>query len=217
VNNCGHGYTAGQGIAAAVDAGEVFMQGVTLRGCQDTLYTGPLPPHERLPDGFLGPRQFGERLPSRQHYVDCKIEGTIDFIFGGADALFEDCRILCRDCGREAVGYIAAPSTPKGGLGYLFLHCTVEGASTDSFYLARPWREYGRAIFAECRLDAVIKRAGWDNWGNPANEITCYFAEYKSSGAVAWENRAFGKALSTHEFNLLVSQFRNSVPWGRQQ
>lgn len=46
-----------------------------------------------MKDGFLGPRQNHPRVMSYQYYKDCKISGDIDFIFGGASSVFENCHI----------------------------------------------------------------------------------------------------------------------------
>lgn len=207
-NTAGDGRIHGQGIAAAVDAREAYFCNVSLLGCQDTLFTGPLPEHERMPDGFLGPKQHAPRLPSRQYYTNCYIRGDIDFIFGGADALFEDCTLHCRNRGQAVNGYIAAPSTPRGGIGYVFYHCTVKhgAAAAGTFYLARPWRAYGRAAFLECTLSEVICADGFDDWDDAQNRTTCHFAEYASRGAGAAAPRVFGTQLRAHEAQLLLSQ-----------
>nr|WP_262919161.1 pectinesterase family protein [Niabella hibiscisoli] len=36
------------------------------------------------------------RAKSKQYYKNCYIEGTTDFIFGAATALFENCSIYCK-------------------------------------------------------------------------------------------------------------------------
>ena len=90
-NDAGPGSAVGQAIAAYVDAEKAVFRRVRLLGNQDTLFCAPLPEAEREKDGFLGPRKFAPRRPSAQYYQSCEIAGDIDFIFGGADALFEQC------------------------------------------------------------------------------------------------------------------------------
>lgn len=201
-NAAGPGRLRGQGIAVAVDARRAEFDDVALLGYQDTLFTGPLPARERLPGGFLGPRQFAPRLPSAQLYRRCRIAGEVDFIFGGADALFEDCTLLCRGEG----GFVAAPSTAPGGLGYVFHRCAVRaaGAPPGSFHLARPWRPHGRCAFLRCALDEVIAPAGFDDWGDAANRATARFAEYGNTGPGAAGPRAFGAALARPEAQALL-------------
>ena len=208
-NAAGPGRLRGQAVAAAVDARWADFYDVALLGYQDTLFTGPLPEKERQPDGFLGPKQFAPRLPSTQRYRRCVIGGEVDFIFGGADALFEDCTLLCRGAG----GFVAAPSTPPGGAGYLFHRCTLRGAGAPpaSFHLARPWRPYGRCAFVDCAMDGTIAPAGFDDWGRPEDRATAFFAEYGSTGPGAASPRAFGKALTAGEAAALVRAAR--APW----
>ena len=129
-NDAGPGSLVGQGIAAYVDTRRAVFRRVRLLGNQDTLFCAPLPEKEREKDGFLGPRVFTPRLPSAQYYQSCEIAGDIDFIFGGADALFEQCVIRSVDNGpgpckeaKEGRGYVTAPSTPAGGLGFVFWDC----------------------------------------------------------------------------------------------
>ncbi len=92
-NDAGPGAKAGQAVAAYVDSAHAVFEKVRLLGNQDTLFCAPLPEKEREKDGFLGPRGLAPRRASAQYYHDCEIAGDIDFIFGGADALFEQCTL----------------------------------------------------------------------------------------------------------------------------
>ena len=92
-NDAGPGAKAGQAVAAYVDSAHAVFEKVRLLGNQDTLFCAPLPEKERERDGFLGPGRFAPRRPTAQYYRHCEIAGDIDFIFGGADALFEQCTI----------------------------------------------------------------------------------------------------------------------------
>jgi pectinesterase len=163
----------GQAVAVVVYGDRAQFSNCRFLGFQDTLYT------------------IGEN--SREYYKDCYIEGTVDFIFGAATALFEDCVIH----GKKG-GYLTAASTIQGKtFGYVFLHCTLDAdAQPDSYYLGRPWRPYAKTVFIECRMNSVIRPEGWHNWNKPEAEQTAYYAEYKSSGAggdssqrVAWSHQ----------------------------
>ena len=48
--------------------------------------------------------------------------------------------------------------------------------------LGRPWRPYARVVYIHTELPADLNPAGWNNWSNPANESTAYFAESNSTG-----------------------------------
>ncbi len=81
-----------------------------LSGYQDTLCTGPLPDLQKDGTPFCTPASANPEY-CRQTYEYCWIEGTVDFIFGGADAVFHQCHI--HSLASKNPGYITAASTPK--------------------------------------------------------------------------------------------------------
>lgn len=121
-NDAGPGAKAGQAVAAYVDSARAAFDRVRLLGNQDTLFCAPLPEKEREKDGFLGPRGLAPRRASAQYYHACEIAGDIDFIFGGADALFEHCTLRTVDNGL-AHSWVTAPSGAAQGLGFVFWDC----------------------------------------------------------------------------------------------
>ncbi|MBK7098351.1 MAG: pectin esterase [Sphingobacteriales bacterium] len=151
----------GQAVAVRVASDKVKFVNCKFLGFQDTLYT------------------WGYGASSRQYYKNCYIEGTVDFIFGSSTAVFDDCRIF----GKRG-GFLTAASTPDSSkYGYVFLNCKIDGdAPPESFYLGRPWRPYAKTVFINCLMSGIIKPEGWDNWRNPENEKTVFYAEYKSGG-----------------------------------
>ncbi|THH41810.1 pectinesterase family protein [Neolewinella litorea] len=152
----------GQAVAVAVEADRARFFDCRFLGHQDTLYA----------DG----------LNTRQYYKNCYIEGTTDFIFGAATALFEDCTIHSK-----ADSYITAASTPEGrDFGFVFLNCRLTAApGVDAVYLGRPWRAHAKTAFINCELGDHIVAAGWDNWSDPSREATVFYAEYGNTGAGA--------------------------------
>lgn len=197
-NTAGDGADVGQALAVYADASRVCMMGVNLYGNQDTLFTAPLPRQERELYGFRGPREHTPRLATRQYYRDCVIRGNIDFIFGGANAVFDRCRIEPW-AHRSRVCYITAGSTFESTPGYLFAECEVQGnCPPATVYLGRPWRAHAAAYWLDCRLSDEIHPDGWDNWEDPANEATARFGEYGSYGPGAAPQRAFGSVGDIH-------------------
>ncbi|WP_101910418.1 pectinesterase family protein [Marasmitruncus massiliensis] len=184
-NTAGDGRVAGQAIAAYVDTRFAYFRNVRFLGRQDTLFAAPLPEAPRIPGSFIGPRENAPREPNTQYYLDCHIEGDVDFIFGGAHTVFEGCELVSLSRNEAVNGYIAAPCTPKRqAFGFLFYHCRLlsENCKPGTVFLGRPWREYGKAVFLECELGRHIAPSGWNNWDNPANEKTAVFAEYRNDG-----------------------------------
>lgn len=211
-NTAGDGAEAGQALAVYADASRVCMIDVALYGNQDTLFTAPLPLAEREPNGFRGPREHTPRLDTKQYYRNCIISGNIDFIFGGANAVFDQCRIVPL-AHKSHTSYITAASTPQGKPGYLFANCTIQGTCPEgTVFLGRPWRAYARVFWLHCYLSNEIAPAGWDNWSDPANEDSVHFGESGSFGPGAKENgRAFGTVNSKQETAVMqhmLAEFR---------
>lgn len=149
----------GQALALYVDADKAVFKDCKFLGNQDTIFLG------------------GEN--ANQLFQNCYIEGTTDFIFGPATAVFDHCTIRCK-----SNSFITAASTPAGkNVGFVFLNCTVKAdSSVNKLYLGRPWRANAKTTFLYSTLPAAIAPEGWDNWGNTANEQTAYFAEYTNNG-----------------------------------
>ena len=173
----------GQAIALYADGEDLLVEDCALLGRQDTLFTAPLPEKEIEPRGIVGPKESAPRVPQRHIYRRGVIRGDIDFIFGGADARFEDCDIVSID-GRAKrdepyVGYVCAPSTPKGQKnGYVFARCRFigDGVPAHSVYLARPWRDYAKARFVGCEIGGHVAPERFDDWNKPQTHETAEFS-----------------------------------------
>lgn len=194
VNDAGEPARKGQEVALSVCADGFEAEDCVLRSTQDTLFLGPLPPDliERY-EGFL-PDALRRPGPLSQRLRRCRIEGSVDFVFGCGEALFEDCELRSVYDGR-AGGYVAAPAhTPEQSRGFLFRRCAftaARGVAPASVYLARPWRDYGLARFEDCAYDAHIAPAGFDPWLDSGRDATARFFETPSvPGRVGWINQA---------------------------
>lgn len=212
---------AGQAIALYADGDHLLVEDCVLKSFQDTLFTAPLPPKEIERNGFIGPKQHAPRIPQRHTYRRCRIEGDVDFIFGGAAAWFEDCDIVAVD-GRgdrslPFAAYCTAASTPEGqAYGYVFRHCRFlhEGCPKGGVYIGRPWREWAKTVLLDCVLDEHIAPAGFDDWGKAHAHSTVFFAEYGSRGpGAAGERAAFVRKLSAKEAaGITYEDFLSSLP-----
>ncbi len=193
INDAGSPEVKGQEVALSVVADDFCMENCRLTSTQDTLFAGPLPEDliERY-DGFLeDPLRRGGNL--RQHYKNCLIEGTVDFIFGCGDALFEECQLRSLVDARD-VGYIAAPAHGiRQRQGLRFVNCSMScqpGVSEGSIYLARPWRDYGIASFENCVYGPHIAAVGFDKWNDTRRDLTARFFEVPlMPGRAGWINR----------------------------
>lgn len=168
----------GQAIALGIEADRTVIENVAVIGNQDALYTA------------------GENC--RQYFKNCYIEGTTDFIFGEATALFKNCTIHSK-----SNSYITAASTPKETeFGYVFIDCKLTAnENVDKVYLGRPWRDYAKTVFISCELDSHIRPEGWNPWNKSGREKTAYYAEYNNygDGAKIEERVAWSHQLSKKE------------------
>lgn len=134
----GQGYPPGagesggaQGVALTLQADQVLLDGVRLVGHQDTL-------HARRP---------GPDMPARVLVRRSLIAGDVDFIFGSATLVIDDCTVQSRG-GRRTPGHgghVLAPSTPPGvRLGFLVVRSRFvaePGVAAGSISLGRAWDE----------------------------------------------------------------------------
>ena len=184
----------GQAVALHVEGDRATFRHCRMLGNQDTLF----PAVEN----------------SRQYYQDCYIEGTTDFIFGTATAVFENCEIRSK---RNS--YIAAAATTeRQAYGFVFLNCRLTADSAaHKVYLGRPWRPHSRTVYLHCDIGAHILPAGWDNWRDAANEKTAYYAEYQSTGPGAnpgararWSHQLTAKEAKRYTLGRI---FGGTAPW----
>jgi pectinesterase len=146
----------GQALAIAVNGDRVVFRNCRFLGHQDTVFLNR----------------------GRQYFDGCSIVGTIDFLFGGATAWFENCDIRAL-----ASSFITATSTPpEAAYGFIFNRCRVIVAEGETTYLGRPWRDHSAVLFMRCNLGAGIRPEGWHNWDKRWRETTSRYLEYRNTG-----------------------------------
>ena len=175
----------GQAVALHADGDNLLFENVILRSAQDTLFTGPLPKDLiKRHEGFLDISHRKDRK-TRQIYKECTISGDVDFIFGGAYALFYKCNIVSIFGGdnKEIGGYLCAPSHEESDkYGYLFYQCNLTAQdNVTNVVLARPWRDYGNAAFIECNVGKHISPLGFNKWNKTNRDKTARFYEYSEN------------------------------------
>ncbi len=153
-----------QALALLVTGDRAIFRNMRLLGNQDTLYAAGSGAH--------------------QYYSHCYIEGNVDFIFGDAKALFEDCEI--RNTAHKG-GFVTANGRNDASQdsAYVFNRCKLTAEpGVEHVYLGRPWRPYAKVIFLNTSMGAHIDPAGWSEWhpGETHSLDTSYYAEFNSSG-----------------------------------
>ncbi|KAI3521303.1 hypothetical protein L1887_10765 [Cichorium endivia] len=130
----------------------------------------------------------------RQFFINSYIAGTVDFIFGNAAVVFQDCDIHARRPGPGQKNMLTAQgrTDPNQNTGIVIQKCRI-GATSDlqpvqwSFptYLGRPWKEYSRTVVMQSTISDVIHPAGWFEWYGNFALNTLFYGEYQNTGAGA--------------------------------
>lgn len=164
-----------QAVALRSDSDLSVYYRCSMRGYQDTLY-----PHT-----------------NRQFYRECRISGTVDFIFGDATVVFQNCQILVKKGLPNQKNTITAqgrkdPAQPTGfsiqfsnisaDSDLLQASNSVNSSSTTLSYLGRPWKQYSRTIIMKSYISNAIRAEGWLEWNGDFALDTLYYGEYMNYG-----------------------------------
>ncbi|XP_002523112.2 probable pectinesterase/pectinesterase inhibitor 7 [Ricinus communis] len=194
-----------QAVALRSGADLSTFYSCSFEGYQDTLYTHSL----------------------RQFYSECDIYGTVDFIFGNAAVVFQNCNLYPRLPMSGQFNAITAQgrTDPNQNTGTSIHNCTIRAAddlassnSTVRTYLGRPWKEYSRTVYMQSYMDSLIHPAGWQIWSGDFALSTLYYAEYNNTGPgsdtnnrVTWEG--YHVINATDAANFTVSGFLLGQDW----
>lgn len=158
-----------QAVALRVSGDDAIFYNCHMDGYQDTLYVHAY----------------------RQFYRDCVISGTIDFIFGDASAVFQNCKMVVRKpMDNQGCMVTAQGRKDRRGIGAIVLQNCKITAAPDFLavkpalqaYLGRPWKEYSRTIIMQSDIDGFINPEGWSPWAGTWGLDTCYYGEYQNRG-----------------------------------
>lgn len=129
--------------------------------------------------------------PGRIYVKDSYVEGTVDYIFGDATVVFDNCQInsVARSDGQAI--YTAA-NTMLNDLGYVFIDCKL---TADSYYkanssqvkLGRPWQgdasELSRGshtAYINTTVTDQLFEEGWQAWGPETITSKIRYMEYNT-------------------------------------
>lgn len=152
-------------VAFGSAADKVYLKDCRFIGRQDTLYL--------------------HGAGSRVQVEDCYIEGTVDFIFGDADAYFTNCDLYMAYFTEKDNGYFTAANTKKGNVGFVFSQCNLEAdpayGEDGDVSLGRPWQteiytETGRNADGSSYLisyDPERKNPTYENTSSAVTFIEC--------------------------------------------
>ena len=130
---------------------------------------------------------------NRQFYRDSFITGTVDFIFGNAAVVFQNCNLVARKPLNSQNNMVTAQGRedPNQNTGTSIQQCQLTPSSdlkpvvgSIKTYLGRPWKNFSRTVVMQSTLDSHIDPAGWAEWDaqHPDYLKTLYYGEYMNSG-----------------------------------
>ncbi|KAL4367013.1 hypothetical protein GQ457_05G030400 [Hibiscus cannabinus] len=158
-----------QAVALRVGADQAVINRCQIDAYQDTLYT-----HS-----------------NRQFYRDSYITGTVDFIFGDAAVVFQNCKLVARKPMDKQSNMVTAQGRidPNQNTGTSIQSCNIIASSdlqpvkgTIKTYLGRPWKEYSRTVIMQSFIDDHIDPSGWSIWSGDFALKTLYYGEYMNKG-----------------------------------
>ncbi|KAL3517415.1 hypothetical protein ACH5RR_020004 [Cinchona calisaya] len=127
----------------------------------------------------------------RQFFRECDVYGTVDFIFGNAAVVFQNCSLYARkpNSNQQNIFIAQGREDPNQNTGISILNCKVAAAADllpvlSSFknYLGRPWKEYSRTVYLLSSMESLIDPAGWLPWDGDFALSTLYYGEYRNRG-----------------------------------
>ncbi|KAJ4981093.1 hypothetical protein NE237_031930 [Protea cynaroides] len=158
-----------QAVALRVSADRSVINRCRMDAFQGTLYTHTL----------------------RQFYRDSYITGTVDFIFGDAAVVFQNCKLVARKPMNGQQNMITSQGrTDENQNSWTSIqNCQIIPGSTlapvnNSFstYPGRPWKEYSRTVVMQSYIADHIVPQGWSQWNRDFALMTLYYSEYSNRG-----------------------------------
>ncbi|XP_047307817.1 pectinesterase/pectinesterase inhibitor PPE8B-like [Impatiens glandulifera] len=195
-----------QAVAFRSDSDLSVLFRCSFRGYQDTLYAHSM----------------------RQFYRECRISGTVDFIFGDGTVVFQSCQILARKGLPNQKNTITAqgrkdPTEPTG-FSIQFSNISAEpelmaSLNNTQTYLGRPWKLYSRTMIMQSYISPAIRPEGWLEWNGDFALDTLWYGEYMNygpsaglGGRIKWPG-FHGLNDSSQASNFTVAQFILGNSW----
>ncbi|CAN1170554.1 Probable pectinesterase/pectinesterase inhibitor 34 [Linum perenne] len=158
-----------QAVALRIGADHAVIYRCNVIGYQDTLYV-----HS-----------------NRQFYRECDIYGTVDFVFGNAAVVLQNCSFYARKPMDMQKNTVTAQNRkdPNQNTG-ISIHASRILATPDlqaskgSFqtYLGRPWKMYSRTVVMVTYIGDHVHPRGWLEWNATFALDTLYYGEYMNYG-----------------------------------
>ena len=199
--------TVGQCVALSVHGNNFAAVNMNLVSTQDTLFLSPFPDDLVVRyRGFIPQRQLYKEGGNLHLFKNCKISGTVDFIFGCSEAYFLNCEIISLKDTRNC-GFVVAPAHPlaeKSGFNFIDCDFIGGGANDGTVYLARPWRDFGKCSFINCKLGKHVNSGLFDKWDDTDRDKSARFCYYSLKSERPLIPVPWGRALTKEQaYNII--------------
>ena len=203
--------SGGQCVALSVIAKKFFAENADFKSHQDTVFLAPFPKDPIIKDSELVPSAMLNMRENDSHiFRNCRIYGTVDFIFGCAEAYFDGCEIISLES--KNGGYLAAPAHPlEQKFGFSFLNCKlIDGGAKRGVFLARPWRDFGACAFINCVADGHLSEKLFNKWNDSDRDKTARFSFFNLKGFHG-NPEPWSKELTREEANKIISRYNEKL------
>ncbi|KAF5945940.1 hypothetical protein HYC85_016168 [Camellia sinensis] len=186
-----------QAVALRNDADLSTFYNCSFEGYQDTLYTHSL----------------------RQFYRQCDVYGTVDFIFGNAATVLQDCNLYPRLplLGQSNTITAQGKTDINQNTGTSIHNCSITAAQdlassngTTQTFLGRPWKLYSSVVYMQSFMDYLINPAGWAPWSGDFALNTSYYAEYNNYGP---GSNTSNRAATLDQEDMVIDESNSGEPW----
>ncbi|OAY48896.1 hypothetical protein MANES_05G013700v8 [Manihot esculenta] len=125
------------------------------------------------------------------YFKNCYIEGAIDFIYGSAQSIYEEC-VISLNVGKYDPGLPSSitaqkKAEPEDPSGFVFKNCEITG--TGKAHLGRAWGPYSTVIIYNSTISDIILPQGWNAWHFVGHEENFTYVEANNTGAGADTSR----------------------------
>ncbi|KAJ6853415.1 putative pectinesterase [Iris pallida] len=159
-----------QAVALRVGGDRSVVNRCQLHGYQDTLYAHSL----------------------RQFYRGSTVSGTVDFVFGNAAVVLQECDLVARLPMSKQKNLVTAQgrTDPNQNTGTSIQSCRVvpgpdlvpPAREAVPTYLGRPWKNFSRTVYMESYIDGHVDPKGWLEWDGGFALDTLYYGEFANVG-----------------------------------
>lgn len=177
-----------QAVALRVGSDHAVVYRCNVIGYQDTLYV-----HS-----------------NRQFFRECDIYGTVDFIFGNAAVVLQNCSLYARKPMPMQKNTITAQNRkdPNQNTGISIHACRIlptqdliQSNGTFLTFLGRPWKLYSRTVILQSYIGSHVHPRGWLEWNTTFALDTLYYGEYLNYGP----GGAVGQRVTWPGYHVLTS------------